>query len=417
MSIWRRVANEGVRSVVESLSNAPELTERYAAHNYHPLPVTLVRACGARVWDSDGKEYVDGIGAYSATAHGHLAPAVVKALQDQLEALALASRATYTPELALFSKLLCEYAELDMLCPMCTGSEAVETCIKLARKWAYQIKGVPNDRAEILVCEGNFHGRTTTIVGFSSEPGYREGFGPFAPGFRSVPFGDLEAMKQAVHENTAAILVEPIQAEGGVLVPSEGYLKGLRQLCDDAGILLVFDEVQTGFCRTGAKFAWMHEGAVPDLMSVGKPLGGGLLPVSAAIGKEAVMRVFEPGDHGSTFGGSSLSCAVAIAAMAEMEVRDFAGMARAKGERFMTRLRQADAPAVLEVRGKGLLIGVEVRPEVDTKRLGAAFLEQGLLTKETRRRTFRFTPPITIEDDLLDEAAERAIRALRSAVD
>lgn len=413
-TLWQRIVREGVRKAVESLTDeeAVRLTEQFGTHNYHPLPVNIVRAKGPFAYDGAGKEYIDCIGGYSAVAHGHLGDFLLSTLQDQLDKLALTSRAMYTSELALFSKALAEYAELDMVCPMNTGVEAIETCIKLARKWAYTVKGVPEGQAEIVVFEGNFHGRTTTVVGFSSEPGYRAGFGPFTPGFRLVPFGDLGALEAAMGPNTAAVLGEPIQCEAGILIPPDGFLSGCRALCDRFGALLVWDEVQTGFCRTGERFAWMHERARPDMVAVGKPLGGGILPVSAAIGRREVMDVFRPGDHGSTFGGNPISCAVGLAAMAEMETQHYAERSRKGGERLQRGLLGLGHPDVLEVRGRGMLVGLEVREEVDTARLGERLLASGLLTKETRHRTFRFAPPIVTEDAVLDEIVRRVGRSL-----
>lgn len=415
-TFWSEIAELSAAVLAQRLTDAEAIamTEAYGAHNYKPLAVNLVRADGARAWDGAGKEFIDCIGAYSAVAHGHISPVVARAATDQLQRLAVASRAVYTSEVALFMKGLAEYAGLDMVCPMNTGAEAVETCIKLARKWAYTVKGVPDGKAEIVVAEGNFHGRTTTIVGFSTEPGYRSGFGPFTPGFTLVPFGDLEAIAAALTPDTAAVMLEPIQAEGGVIVPPEGYMAGLRKLCSEHNVLLVWDEVQTGFCRTGRRFAWQWEDAKPDLMAVGKPLGGGILPVSAAVGKREVLEVFQPGDHGSTFGGNPLGAVVALTAMAEMEVNDFAGRAERLGSRMADALQALGSPKVDEVRWRGLLFGVEIAADVDTKALAAAFLEQGLLTKETRSRTFRLSPPITIDEGTLDEAVRRFGAALAS---
>jgi ornithine--oxo-acid transaminase len=414
--MWQELYESSVQEVVGKITDAEALrmASEYGTHNYKPLPVNIVRGEGARVWDGSGKEYIDCIGAYSAVAHGHLRRRIVECIERQLAKIAVPSRAVFSPESALFMKGLAEYAGLDMVCPMNTGSEAVETCIKLARKWAYTRKGVPEGRAEILVAEGNFHGRTTTIVGFSSEPGYREGFGPFTPGFRTLPFGSLEAAEAAVGPETAALLLEPIQAEGGVIIPPEGYMAGLRDLCDRHGVLLVWDEVQTGFCRTGRRFAWQWEEARPDIMAVGKPLGGGILPVSAAVGRRHVMEVFQPGDHGSTFGGNPLGAAVALTAMAEMEVEDYAGRAERLGRRIHEGLLALGSPAVAEVRWRGLLFGVEMADGVDTHALSDAFLREGLITKETRQRTFRLTPPIVITEDEADEAVARFARAVAS---
>jgi ornithine--oxo-acid transaminase len=403
-----------IRQLVDAISDqeAIEITERYGAHNYHPLPINLVRAKGIYAYDGSGKEYIDCIGSYSAVANGHLSEFVVNALKEQLDKLTLTSRAVYTSELALFLKHVCEFTDSDMAVPMNTGAEAVETAIKLARKWAYTVKGVPEDRAEILTAEENFHGRTITIVGFSTEAQYKRGFGPFTPGFQNVPFGDLEAVRAQITPNTAAILAEPVQAEGGILFPPPGYMQGLRELCDEQNVLLIWDEIQTGFCRTGKRFAWQHEEAKPDLMCLGKALGGGVLPVSAVVGRREVIEVFRPGDHGSTFGGNPLSSVVAVAAMREMEEKGLAENSARMGERLMEGLRRLPHPCIEEVRGRGLLVGLEVKPGTDTEALVAAFLEQGVLTKETRSRTFRFAPPLIITEAQIDETLRRIAAAL-----
>lgn len=417
-TMWQEIADHGVQDLVAKISDAEaiEITEKYGAHNYKPLPINIVRGEGCRVWDGDGKEYIDCIGAYSAVAHGHLNETVSNALRKQLDTVAVTSRAVYSSEVALFMKGLAEYTGLDMVCPMNTGAEAIETCIKLARKWAYTVKGVPADQAEIIVCQDNFHGRTTTIVGFSTEEGYKEGFGPFTPGFKVIPFGDIDALKAAITPNTAAFLAEPIQAEGGILIPPDGYLAQVREVLTANNVLLIWDEVQTGFCRTGYRFAWQYEEAKPDLMAVGKPLGGGLLPVSAVVGSKEVVSVFQPGDHGSTFGGNPLGSVVALAALAEMETQEYSKRSREMGEKFLDRLRQIDIPQVIDVRGRGLLIGLEVDETVDTKALSKAFLKNGLMTKETRNRTFRFTPPISITDAELSDAADRIEASLREVI-
>jgi ornithine--oxo-acid transaminase len=313
--------------------------------------------------------------------------------------------------LAAFLKAICDYCELDMACPMNTGAEAIETCIKLARKWGYVKKGVVKDRAEIIVAEGNFHGRTTTIVGFSSEPQYRELFGPYGPGFKTVPFGDAGAIEAAINENTVAVMMEPIQAEGGIIVPYDGFLHDVCDICARHNVLVIWDEIQTGFARTGRRFVWNHEDAKPDLLAVGKPLGGGLFPVSAAVGKQDVMEVFQPGDHGSTFGGNPLGSVIAIAALAEMENSGLAARAEKMGNRLMSGFRSIDSDKVKEVRGKGLLIGLEVQ-NVDGEALTQAFLKERVLTKETRHHTFRFAPPLTIEESEVDEVIARVARAL-----
>lgn len=416
-SLWHDIITQGVQKVVDGISDqaAMEMNEQFGTHNYKPLPVNVVRGEGARVWDGDGKEYIDCIGAYSAVAHGHLSPRVVEAMVNQLKEVAVTSRAFYSAEVGLFLNGLCEYAGLDRACPMNTGAEAIETCIKLARKWAYTVKGVPKDQAEIIVCENNFHGRTTTIVGFSTEEDYKQFFGPYTPGFKVVPFGDIEALKAAITPNTIAFLAEPIQAEGGILIPPDGYLTQVRKVCTANNMLLIWDEIQTGFCRTGYRFAWQYEsGAEPDLMAVGKPLGGGLLPVSAALGKNHVMEVFQPGDHGSTFGGNPLGSVVALAALAEMEEEDYAGRSKRLGNLAIDYLSNMGLPHVKEVRGRGLLVGVEVNDSVDSKALSAALVSRGILTKETRKRTFRLTPPIMISEELLLDALGRVKEAIAS---
>ncbi len=413
-NFWADLRKCGVAAAVGALTTADveRLTETYGAHNYHPLPVSIVRGKGAWVSDAEGHAYIDCIGAYSALAHGHLSPFLVETLQQQMARLALTSRAVSTPELALFLEGLCRCTGCEAACPMNTGAEAVETALKLARKWAYTRKGVPNDQAEIVVAAGNFHGRTTTIVGFSSEPAYQKHFGPFAPGFITVPFDDLQALEAALTPRTAAVLMEPIQAEAGILIPSPGFLAGVRRLCTARNVLLVWDEIQTGFGRTGRRFAWQHEDAPPDLMCLGKALGGGLLPVSAVVGARKVMDVFQPGDHGSTFGGSPLACAVGLAAMAEMETGHLAEQSAAMGARLRDGFRNLHHPRVQEVRGRGLLIGLEVTPGTNTAALTTAFLAHGLLTKETRHRTFRFAPPLTIDTFLADEIIRRTRQAL-----
>lgn len=404
-----------MREIAElSDAEAIRITEQYGAHNYHPLPVNLVRAEGVYAWDGSGKRYLDCIGSYSAVANGHLSPYIVGVLKAQLDKVTLTSRAVYTSEMALFLKHICEFTGMDMACPMNTGAEAVETAIKLARKWAYTVKGVAADRAEIITAQDNFHGRTTTIVSFSTEAQYKEHFGPLTPGFLTVPFGDLAAVEAAITPNTAAILLEPIQAEGGILFPPDGFMANLRKLCDQHRVLLIWDEIQTGFCRTGKRFAWEHEAAKPDLMCLGKALGGGIMPVSAVVGSREVMSVFTPGDHGSTFGGNPLAAVVAMAAMREMDELGLADRSARLGLRMKDALRGMNHPAVEDVRGRGLLVGLEFREGTDTKRLSKAFLEEGILTKETRSRTFRFAPPLTITDAELDEGIAAIARAMES---
>lgn len=413
---WNSISSQGPASVAAGMSSADaqRLTETYGAHNYHPLPVTVARAEGAWVYDPDGRAYIDCIGAYSAVAHGHLSPALIEVVRQQLAVSTLTSRAVYTPQLALFLEGLCRFTRMDMACPMNTGAEAVETAIKIARKWGYTRKGIPDGQAEILVADENFHGRTTTIIGFSSEPKYRAHFGPFTPGFVSVPLGDLNALAAAMTPNTAAVLLEPIQAEAGILIPPDGYMADVRALCTKNNVLLVWDEIQTGFGRTGRDFAWQHEDAKPDLMCLGKALGGGILPVSAVVGSRDAVSVFEPGDHGSTFGGNPLACVVALAAMAEIETRGLSNRSARMGRRLLDGMATLNHPMIEAIRGRGLLVGLEVHTGTDTTALTAAFLAQGLLTKETRHRTFRFAPPLMIDEDLVDEIVNRVRQALTS---
>ncbi|MBX3110622.1 MAG: ornithine--oxo-acid transaminase [Fimbriimonadaceae bacterium] len=419
VSLWQAIKERGVHAAVAALTaeESVALTNQNGTHNYKPLPVNIARGDGAILWDSDGKEYIDCLGAYSAVSHGHLSPTVVRAIREQLELVTMTSRAYYTSEVALFLHAVAEFCELDMVCPMNSGAEAIETCIKLIRKWAYTVKGVPDDQAEIIVFQDNFHGRTTTIVGFSTEEGYKRHFGPFTPGFKVVPFGDIDALKAAITPNTAAVLGEPIQAEGGILIPPDGYLAEVRRLCTANNVLLCWDEIQCGLYRTGKKFSWMYEDAKPDIMAVGKALGGGVLPVSAAVGTKEVMEVFKPGDHGSTFGGNPLGSVVALAALAEMETSGFGERVTRLGKTAHDFLTAMPFKQVKEVRARGLLIGVEVDETVDIAALTDQLLANGLLTKQTRQRTYRLTPPLVITDDQLMEALRRFERSLAAVLD
>lgn len=379
------------------------LESRYGAANYKPLPVTLVRGEGVYVWDENGRRYLDMMGAYSAASFGHLHPRLVAALQRQLGRLDLASRAYHTDNLGLFCERLAKLTGLDSCLPMNTGAEGVETAIKAARRYGYDRLGIAEGQAKIIVAENNFHGRTTTIVGFSSEPAYRRGFGPFAPGFTAVPFGDAAAVAAAIDKNTAAVLVEPIQGEAGIIVPPQNYLADLRRICTQRGILLIFDEVQSGFGRTGRMFAFEHEDARPDGLIVGKALGGGLLPVSAFVARREVMDVFDPGSHGSTFGGNPLAMAVALEAMQALEEEDLVARSAAQGKILHEALASVSHPAIRDVRGKGLWVGVEIDPrQLSAKTLCIAMGQRGVLTKETHATVIRFAPPLTIETaDLL----------------
>ncbi len=401
-------------AAIDRLSDdeAIAMTEQYGAHNYHPLHVNVVRADGVYAWDGAGNKYIDCIGSYSAVANGHLSQFIIKAIVHQLEKVTLTSRAVYTSEMALFLKTLCEFTDMDMACPMNTGAEAIETAIKLARKWAYTVKGVPEGKAEIIAAQDNFHGRTTTIIGFSTEAQYKEHFGPFTPGFLVVPFGDLAAVEAAITPNTAAILMEPIQAEGGILFPPAGYMAALRALCTKHNVLLIWDEIQTGFCRTGKRFAWQHEDAKPDMMCLGKALGGGVMPVSAVVGSKDVLSVFKPGDHGSTFGGNPLASVIGIAAMTEMLDLDLERQSAEKGKWLLDALPALPYDFIEDVRGRGLLVGLEVKEGVDTKKLVEAFVHNGVLTKETRSRTFRYAPPLTITQEELELVVAKTKAAL-----
>ncbi|AKM84717.1 MAG: aminotransferase [candidate division Kazan bacterium GW2011_GWA1_50_15] len=391
-----------------------ELTEHYGAHNYHPLPVVISRAKGIWVWDTDGKRYLDMLSAYSAVNQGHCHPRLVKALRQQAGMVTLTSRAFHNDQLGPFLQELCELAGMQMALPMNTGAEAVETAIKTARKWGYTHKNVPAEQAEIIVCEGNFHGRTTTIVGFSSEAQYRDGFGPFTPGFKTIHYGDIKDFERTITDNTVAFLVEPIQGEAGVRVPPKGYLKQVRKLCRQHNILLMVDEIQTGFGRTGKMFCYQHEGIKPDVLIVGKALGGGLMPISAVLASRKILGVFRPGDHGSTFGGNPLACAVAREALRVTVEEELPWRSDRLGNLLIKDLRTIKNPLIKEVRGKGLFIGVELFPEAGgARRYCEALMTEGLLCKETHDDVIRFAPPLIIEQNELDWAMERIEQVLR----
>jgi ornithine--oxo-acid transaminase len=389
------------------------LEAKYGAKNYKPLDVVLERGEGIWVWDVEGKRYLDFLSAYSAVNQGHAHPVILKAMIDQASKLPLTSRAFRNDQYPLMAKELCELTGFEKMLPMNSGAEAVETAIKAARKWGYKVKGVPDGQAEIIVCEGNFAGRTTTIVGFSDEAQYKDGFGPFTPGFKNVPFGDADALEAAITSNTVAFFVEPIQGEGGVIVPPDGYLKRVRQLCDDNNVLMVTDEVQSGLGRTGKLFAQNHEGVRADIITIGKALSGGFYPVSAMLADKKVMDVFNPGDHGSTFGGNPLAAAVARAALKVLVDENLIENAAQMGEYLMGRLRRIESPHIKEVRGKGLLIGVELFPEAGgARRFCEALKDEGLLCKETHDNVVRFAPPLTIKKDDIDWAMERIEKVL-----
>lgn len=389
------------------MSRYLDLEQQYGAHNYRPLPVVLTRGEGVYLWDENGKRYLDMMSAYSAVSHGHCHPRLVKTLTQQAQQLAVVSRAYHTDKLGLFLQKACQLTGQDRALPMNTGAEAVETAIKAARKWGHTVKNIPADQAEIIVCSGNFHGRTTTIVSFSSEPQYRFGFGPFAPGFKLIPYGDADALEQAITPHTAAFLVEPIQGEGGIIIPPAGYLQRCAEICRTNHVLLIADEVQTGLARTGKLLAVEHEQVKPDGLILGKALGGGLLPVSLFLAKQEVMDVFTPGDHGSTFGGNALAAAVGLEALNIIEEDKFAEHSAELGQYFLTQLRNIRSPLISEVRGKGLYIGLVVNTEkAQARPLCLQLMERGLLSKETHETVIRLAPPLIITQAQIDDALE-----------
>jgi ornithine--oxo-acid transaminase len=395
--------------------NAIELESRHSAPNYEPLPVVLSRGKGAHLWDTAGHRYIDMMSAYSAASHGHAHPRILAALEEQARQLAVPSRAYYSDRLGPFLAEITRLTGLDAALPMNTGAEAVETAIKAARRWGYRVKGIPRDRAEIIVADGNFHGRTTTVISFSSEPDYKDGFGPFTPGFKSVPFGDLAAMERAITPETTAVLIEPIQGEAGIIVPPAGWLAGLRRLCDQHRVLLIVDEVQSGLGRTGAWFAFEHENIRPDGVVLGKALGGGVLPVSAFVATRELMDVFTPGSHGSTFGGNPLAAAVGLEALHVIADEGLVERSRVLGDHMLARLRAIGSPVLGEVRGRGLWAGAEIDPRFATARQACeALLAKGVLSKETHHTVVRLAPPLVIARDDLDLAIDRFAEVLRS---
>ena len=393
------------------------LEKTVAAANYDPLPVVLREAKGVWVKDVDGKSYLDMMSAYSAVSLGHGHPRILKAMMEQASKLAVTSRAYHTEVLGPFLERLVRVTGLDMALPMNTGAEAVETAIKAARRWGYRFKKIPKDCAEIIVAENNFHGRTTTIVGFSSDESYREGFGPFAGGFKQVPFGDVQAVDRAITPNTCAVLIEPIQGEAGIVVPPEGYLRELRDLCDRHGVLLILDEVQSGLGRTGRWFAHQHEDIRPDGLVLGKALGGGVYPVSAFVSTREVMSVFDPGSHGSTFGGNALAARIGLEALAVIEEEHLVEKSAEMGAYLIERLRAMRSNVVTDVRGKGLWVGVEVDTQVVSARaICDSLLAEGILSKDTHGTVLRFAPPLTITRDEIDWGMERIERVFARAV-
>jgi len=382
-----------------------DLEARYCAQNYRPLPVVLTRGEGVHVWDASGKKYLDMMSAYSAVSHGHANPRLVKLVQEQVGRLNIVSRAYYTDKLGPFLERACELTGQDMALPMNTGAEAVETALKTVRKWAYRVKGIKRDRAEVIACKGNFHGRTIAIVAMSDEPQYQKDFGPFPAGFKLVDYGDIHALKAAINENTAALLIEPIQGEGGIVVPPDGYLKAAEQVCREHNVLFIADEIQTGLGRTGRLLACQHEGVQPDGLILGKALGGGILPVSLFLARREVMQVFEPGDHGSTFGGNPLAAAVALEALNILVEDKLPERSAELGAYLRDELKKIDSPLIREVRGRGLFIGLEIEPSLATARsVCTALMERGLLSKETHDTVVRFAPPLIISKAEIDWA-------------
>jgi len=385
--------------------------DRWSARNYAPLPVVIARGEGVWVWDVEGNKYLDCLSAYSAVNQGHCNPRIIAALVEQAERCTLTSRAFQNDKLGPFLEQLCDLVGYDKALPMNTGAEAVETAIKTARKWGYKVKGVAADQAEIIVCADNFHGRTTTIVGFSTEEQYKDGFGPFTPGFPVVEYGDIESLRAAINENTVGFLVEPIQGEGGVIVPPDGYLAAAARLCTEHRVAFIADEIQTGLGRTGRLLCCDWEKVRPDILILGKALGGGVYPVSAVCADDEYLQVFDPGDHGSTFGGNPLGAAVAMTALDVIVDDKLADRAAELGDWFMNELRALDSPHVVEVRGKGLLIGVVIRDQSGpAKPFCKALMKRGILAKETHEQVIRFAPPLvidrqTLEDALVDIAA------------
>ena len=384
------------------------LERQFCANNYHPLPVVLVRGKGVYVWDVNGKRYLDMMSAYSAVSHGHCHPRLVQALSDQAHCLGVVSRAFYTDKLGPFLERACELTGMDVALPMNTGAEAVETALKAARKWAYTVKGVKHDRAEVIACHGNFHGRTIAIVGMSSERQYRNGFGPFPPGLRRIPYGDAHVLEAVITANTAAFLVEPIQGEGGIVLPPPGYLAQCARICKAHNVLLICDEIQTGLGRTGKLLASEHEGVKPDGLILGKALGGGLMPVSLFLAAREVMDVFTPGDHGSTFGGNPLACAVGLEALDVLVEEGLVERSAHLGDYMLKRLQALGCPLIKGVRGKGLFVGVEFKPsKISARTVCEALMREGVLSKETYETVVRFAPPLTITKKQIDWTANR----------
>lgn len=392
------------------------LEDLYSAHNYHPLDVVIAKAKGIWAWDVDGKKYLDFLSAYSAVNQGHCHPRIVKILESQAKKLTLTSRAFRNDQWPFLAKELCEFTGYEMALPMNSGAEAVETAIKAARKWGYQKKGIPQDRAEIIACTNNFHGRTVTLISFSTEPLYRKDFGPFTPGFIIVPYGDLNALEAAINPYTAAFLVEPVQAEAGILIPPEGYLKDAKELCEKHNVLFIADEIQTGLGRTGRLFGCDHDDVKPDLVVIGKSLGGGVYPISAVLSLREVLGLFKPGEHGSTFGANPLACGVAREALRVIQDEKLIENSAEQGKYFLEKLKTIKNRYIKEVRGKGLLIGIELTPEAGgARRFCEELRNEGLLCKETHEKVIRFAPPLIIKQKDLNWAFKRVKEVFKKA--
>jgi ornithine--oxo-acid transaminase len=401
-------------TTVKSDSEFVRLEDEYGANNYHPLDVVIQRGEGVWVWDTDGNRYLDFLAAYSAVNQGHAHPSIRRVLIEQSERVTLTSRAFRTDQLGLLYKALHDLTGYEKMLPMNTGAEAVETAIKAARKWGYKNKGIPEGKAEILVFKGNFHGRTTTIVGFSDEAQYRDGFGPFTPGFTLLPYGDIEAIQKAMNPNVAAVMIEPIQGEAGIIIPPQGYLEGIQALCREHRVLFIADEIQSGLGRTGKLFAFQHENVRPDIVIIGKALAGGFYPVSGILADDAVMGVFNPGDHGSTFGGNPLGAAVAREALRVLVEENMVENSAKLGEYFLGKLKTIESRWIKEVRGRGLWIGIELTPEAGgARRFCEALAGNGLLCKETHENIIRFAPALIITQQDMDWAFERVADVFR----
>lgn len=393
-----------------------ELENEYGAHNYHPLDVVIASAKGVWVTDVNGRRYLDCLSAYSAVNQGHTHPKILEAMVEQAGKVTLTSRAFRNDQLGLFYKELSDMSGYEMSLPMNSGAEAVETAVKLARKWGYVVKGIPQDQANIIVVEGNFHGRTVTIITFSTEAAYKANFGPFTPGFRAVKYNDAAAIEAAIDENTAAVLIEPIQGEAGVIIPDAGYLKKVREICTRNNVLMIADEIQTGLCRTGKFFACQHEDVKPDVTVIGKALSGGFYPISAVMADKAILGLFKPGEHGSTFGGNPLAAAIGRAALQVLKEENLAERSAELGTYFLEQLQEINSPLIKEVRGKGLLIAVELKKSAGgARQYCEKLMTESILAKETHDDVIRFAPPLVIDKETIDWALERIRRVLLPA--